>query len=359
MMENINYSLCWEDYDLVLNSLSISERDTILCIASGGENLFSIALKNPKKIIGIDYNEAQIHLVKLKIAAIQTLNFYVFVNFFGFIRCNNRLYLFKKCSSRLDNDSKRFWLDNLDKIGRGIVHCGKLEKYLGVYRAFFLRLFLSSKKINRFLSSKGIDEQRRFYNQELNNLLWRLSFKLFFSQRIMQLLGRQKEFFQYNKKKNISDYFLIKTEKYMKNISVQNNPFIHIILKGTVPIPLQGHPYLDKSNFNKLKKIVGKIILIEDDISDYIKKMKKYTFTKYCLSDIFESVSQDEYEEIIKEIANKSRSGSVICYWNNLVKRNVHTKTNNFIRLDIDPTKNADRVFFYSDFIVEKLMKKS
>jgi len=94
---NILYSMCWEDYNLPNKYLKIKRNDSVLCIASGGENLFSLALNNPKRIIGIDNNVQQIYLVNLKKAAILSLKFEEFIKFIGFSECNNRLELFKKC----------------------------------------------------------------------------------------------------------------------------------------------------------------------------------------------------------------------------------------------------------------------
>ena len=44
----ISYSQCWEDPDVLIEGLNISEKDTVLSIASGGDNTFAMLLKNPK-----------------------------------------------------------------------------------------------------------------------------------------------------------------------------------------------------------------------------------------------------------------------------------------------------------------------
>ncbi len=354
---NILYSMCWEDYNLPNKYLKIKRNDSVLCIASGGENLFSLALNNPKRIIGIDNNVQQIYLVNLKKAAILSLKFEEFIKFIGFSECNNRLELFKKCFHLLDYETKEFWLKNIKYIKKGVINAGRLERYIMLFRKYLLPLCLSKENIKEYLSCKTLNEQRKIYYKNWNNKIWRMLFRIFFSKLIMQFIGRKKEFFRHNINMNIGDSYLKRAEYGITSIPVKDNPFIEYILTGRIKSEIKGHPYLDKNKFLKLKKSIENIELIKADFFSFIKEMKTNSYKKYALSDIFEIVSQEKYEESLKVIAEKSRKDSIICYWNNLVKRNFHPKTSNFKRLkNSSIIKEKDRVFFYSDFIVEKLI---
>ena len=71
-------------------------------------------------------------------------------------------------------------------------------------------------------------------------------------------------------------------------------------------------------------------------------------------------MSQEKYEKIISSIAEKSKSETIICYWNNLVKRNSHPNVKTLIKNKISKKLfSKDRVFFYSDFIIEKSISKA
>ena len=86
----ILYSMCWEDPEVVISALNISKKDSVLSIASGGENIFAILLKNPKRLIAIDNNKHQMYLTKLKAFAIKELNFEEFVEFIGIKKSKRR-----------------------------------------------------------------------------------------------------------------------------------------------------------------------------------------------------------------------------------------------------------------------------
>ena len=350
----INYSMCWEDPNLVLSALDVSSKDTVLSIASGGENLFAILLRNPKKLIAIDSNKYQIYLVKLKIAAIKEFDFEQFVGFIGFKKCKDRLRLFNRCKKHLSDEEIEFWNKNIVYINEGLINCGKFESYLGLFRKFILRLVLSKKKINNYLSLQNIEEQEKFYLKYWDNLKWRLLFRVFFSRTIMQLFGRDKRYFEQNRIKNIASHFYHKAKKGITRTPVKDNFFMHMILTGTIPTPFQAHPYLDKDNFLELKKKVDKITFFSDNLMSFLISYSG-KIDKYSLSDIFEKDTQETYQKIISLISKKSSKGSRLCYWNNLVKRKNHNVKN--IKRDSNKSEQLfekDRVLFYSDFILEE-----
>src|SRR3989344_8472648 len=143
-------------------------------------------------------------------------------------------------------------------------------------------------------------------------------------------------------------------------ILIKSNFFMQYILTGTIPAGFENHPYLDRENFNKLKKIIRKIEFVNMDFQDYIKKIKIDSFTKFNLSDIFELKTQQEYEEILRRIVEISGQNGLVCYWNNLVPRHEHKKINGIKKdgLLSNLLSSKDRCHFYSRFIVEKIKTK-
>mgnify|MGYP001559788449 CR=1 FL=1 len=357
----ISYSLCWEDPLILSEALKISEEDNVLSIISGGENILSLLLKNPKKVVGIDIKMEQIYLAKLKISCIENLEFEEFVKFLGIKYSNNRLEIFNNIKKYLQKEEVEYWENNLDSIRIGIVHCGKFERYLAKFRKYFLPLIISKRRINEFLLLDSLDKQERFYRTYWNNWRFRLLFRIFFSKKGLES-GRDKQYFRYSSQNKVSDYYLERVKHSLTEIPIRTNFFMHYILTGTIPVPFENHPYLDKDNFNKLKGILKnkKIEFVNLDIYEFLKNSKEKSFSKFNLSDIFEAKTQEEYEDLLKEIIRVSRKNSIVCYWNNLANRSDHCFINNLIK-DKDMSEdlyNKDRVHFYSRFIIENVNKR-
>jgi S-adenosylmethionine-diacylglycerol 3-amino-3-carboxypropyl transferase len=255
MKHPIKYSMCWEDPELVINGLQISKKDTVLSIASGGENIFAILLKEPKSLIAIDSNPYQLYLCKLKALAIKHLDYDEFYNFIGFGKSKNRVKIYNKLKAHLTSDEKIFWNEHHSHIQGGIVHCGKFEHYLNYFRRFILKFVLNNKQIKKYLESNNIKKQEDFFKREWDKVSWKLLFKVFFSRFVMKILGRDKSYFFHNKISSVSEHYYNRSKYGITKIPIKNNYFMHMILTGTIPKHLDNHPYLDKNNFLKLKKI--------------------------------------------------------------------------------------------------------
>src|SRR3989344_4631170 len=117
----ILYSMCWEDPGVLLEALNISRKDKVLSICSGGENIFALLLKDPKKIVAIDISKEQIYLTRLKAVAIQNLGFDEFIQFLGFKKCEDMGALFEKLKRSLDEEDLIYWTSSIDKIKLGVI----------------------------------------------------------------------------------------------------------------------------------------------------------------------------------------------------------------------------------------------
>ena len=359
MEERILYSQCWEDPLILNEALKVNTEDIVLSISSAGDNSLYLLTMNPKKIISIDSNYLQNFILEFKVAGIKTLNHKDFLELIGILESDKREELYNKIRVKLNPKCREYWDKNPTLIRQGIIHSGKFESYLSKFRNYIIPLSHSKKDIKELLSLNSLDEQKFFYNDKWNNLMWRITFKIFFSKTIMKIFGRDKNFFDHNKNKNISEHYYKRTFDGLTKIPIKNNYFLNYILLKKYD--LNNLPeYLKEKNFDLIKQNIDKLKIITSDINTYLKKQEDNSFSKFNLSDIFELFSQEDYEKMLREILKKSKNNAIICYWNNLVYRNKHPSTNNKIVKDFQISKklfSKDRVFFYNDFIVEQIKK--
>ena len=69
------YPYTWEDPEEDEKHFSIGGNDTVMSLASGGDNLFDLLIQGAKKVIAVDLNPCQIDIVELKAVAIQQLSY--------------------------------------------------------------------------------------------------------------------------------------------------------------------------------------------------------------------------------------------------------------------------------------------
>src|SRR6516165_10121006 len=132
-VSGLRYAQCWEDADILLEALNIQPGCTCLSIASAGDNTLAILSKDPRKVLAIDRNPAQIAALELRVAAFRELEHPELLALIGSVESRNRIALYKRCRKCLSKAAREFWDGCPKLIEAGIGSVGKLESYLRIF----------------------------------------------------------------------------------------------------------------------------------------------------------------------------------------------------------------------------------
>jgi len=315
----IRYAQVWEDADLLIEALNIQPTDTILSIASGGDNAFALLAQNPTKVYAIDLSDAQIAL------------------------CERRKEMYRTLS----------WEEHIAVLQNEILPQGKFERYFKMFRKKVLPLIHTRKRIDKLIAPKTAEERKEFYDKVWNNRRWILMFNLFFSRRVMGKHGRDKEFFNFVEG-SVADRILSRAKHALTNLDTSENPYLHYILYGEYK---NVFPYsMRPENYEKIRANLDKIEFRKQSIEDFVENYDGI-INAFNLSDIFEYMSQDGMDKLYDNMLSKSTIGTRFAYWNMLAPR----KANN-ARIETDEQKNKefllkDKAFFYSAFYLDEVVK--
>jgi len=318
-----------------------NEVKNILSIASGGDNSFACLLLNPDKVVAIDTNISQVYLVKLKQIAIKYLSYEEYLEFLG-IKNGNSLKLYNYLKRYLDSDVINYFDENIFLINdTKLVNCGRFEYYFNVFSKKVLPLIHSQKEIDKFMNCNTIIEQINYYEKKFNNFRFKLMFKLFFSKFVMKRIGRDKDYFKYNKG-SLSKELKSRFELGIYNNLNKTNPYLQYVLYNQfIELPL----YLKKENYQIIKERIDKLIVKNISLSEELSNNNLYDLMN--LSDVFEYISEDQMDYYESEIDNALASKGRIIFWN---MQNKRTFKNRFTKVSVE-LKN-DLAFYYKDILV-------
>ena len=371
----IRYSQCWEDTEVLLESLNIQENDICFGILSAGDNVFSMLAENPKKVVALDISFPQIALAKLKKEVFNSLSYEEMLEFMGVMKSDKRVKIYDRIRENLDKEVKEYWDFNKEAIEKGIIHTGKFEKFFKIFREKILPFVHSKKRVEKLLEKKSMQERMEYYDNHWNNFRWKLMFKLFFSKYIVGKLGRDKEFFRYAEK-NISEEMKERSRYALCELNPYENPYINYILTGNYRKDCLPY-FLRKENFDKIRKNLHKVEILQSSVEEYLDQID-FKINKFNLSDIFEYMSAENYSKLMGKIYDNAENNALLAYWNLIVERNSekldYKKTDSEIAVTGKETnvngkkyermKELDRklhekdmTFFYTDFVVEKVIK--
>jgi S-adenosylmethionine-diacylglycerol 3-amino-3-carboxypropyl transferase len=349
----IRYAQVWEDADILVDALRPKAGDTVVSIASAGDNALALLAEGPERVIAVDLNPAQLACVRLRIEAYRTLNHEEFLELMGSMASGRRRHLLDEVAAKLTPEDQKFWADKKDAVIKfGVGGVGKFEGYFRVFRDWVLPFIHHSETIDELLRERHDSERKEFYEKYWNIWGWRMMLKVFFSKTVMGRLGRDPSFFDHVKG-SVSDHVAGLTRKALVDQDASLNPYLHWILRGShgsaLPRALREETF-DKIR-GRLDRIEVRLCTVETLVEEGVKA------DAFNLSDIFEYMSPEAHEKAYGSILGASKPGARIAYWNMMAPRRrpeafaARVKTNADLEAKLKP---HDKAFFYSDFVIEE-----
>lgn len=353
----IRYAQCWEDADILVSALRPAGR-VCVSIASAGDNAFALLAAGAERVIALDLNPAQLACVALRAAAYKKLTHYPFLGFLGSRPAppEDRLALYRFLRNELAPDVAAFWDARPALIAAGIGSAGKFENYFRLFRSRVLPLVHGRRRVAELLDTPRDPAARRdFYARRWDTWRWRLLFRVFFSRRLMGALGRDPAFFNYVEG-SVADRLLARTRHALAELDPTTNPYLHWVLRGSHGASL---PFaLREENFLKIRHNLHRLEWHPSTVEDWLARPDAPDADAFNLSDIFEYMSPDNTENILRAILARARPGARLAYWNMLVPRSRPASLAARLR-PLDEEAAAlharDQAWFYSRFVVEEV----
>lgn len=350
----IRYAQCWEDADILVEALGVDRGGVCLSISSAGDNALALLGAGAEQVVALDLNPAQLACLALRVAAYRELSHSELLALIGSRPSRDRAALYRRCRPLLDADSRAFWDAHGREIDGGIGGAGKFERYFRLFRDRVLPLVHNRHAVEGLLQGGDPATREGFYESEWNTWRWRLLFKLFFSRFVMGRMGRDPSFFRYVEG-SVAAHILKHTRYALTALDPADNPYLHWILTGTHGEALPNA--LREAQFDAIRERVDQVEWHLLSVEAYLAQHPDMRFDAFNLSDIFEYMSEENYEALLTRLLDAANPGARLAYWNMLAPRKCPPGLTDRIRSLDELGRDLyarDKAFFYRDFIVEE-----
>ncbi len=351
-MSLVNYSQCWEDTQVLKKALAVKGDDVVLSITSGGDNTFSLLLEKPRTVVSIDKNPVQNYLAELKLRAAQVLRHPEYLEFLGVVESDMRYEQYGRVSKHASADTGGWINANPGVLKRGIIHCGKFEKYLYHFRERLLPLVHARQTVHAFVTQPSMEEQISFYETIWNTWRWRLFMRIATNRSLLTTYARQSGAPGYTDAPNES--YRAQLERLTYRSHLKRNYYVRYTLTGAYGEVLP--EYLSEENYAQLSAIEPSACEFSHcDLLSYLRSSADNTFTKYNLSNTFEYLSRYDIPDVWREIIRTAKQGAVVAYWCNRVEHVPPPAIAHIVvqqRELEQELKALDRLYFYKSFHV-------
>src|ERR1019366_6813617 len=131
----LHYSCVWEDADVLCQALApVAQGRRLLSISSAGDNSLALLTLDPSEVVAIDIDRIQLAALDLRSRAFEILDHDELLAFLGVHEGCDRLAVYQRLRSALAEPSRAFWDSTPKAVHEGIIHSGRFERYIRVFR---------------------------------------------------------------------------------------------------------------------------------------------------------------------------------------------------------------------------------
>lgn len=317
------YPQIWEDPVVDMEAMQIEPHHHVLAIASGGCNVMSYLLANPAKITAVDLSPAHVALLRLKIVAARALPAWEdFYRFFGEARSTGNLRAYDEwLKPQLDSKTRDYWErrtffgKRLSAFSTGLYRRGLLGRFIAAGHAFAK---LSGKKLEGLLSCRSLEEQRLYFDRHIAPL---------FDNRILRrLTGYRASLFglgippaQYAALcggRPMHEVLKERLRTLACDFPVAGNYFAWQAFgrcyasgePGKVP------PYLERSNFRKMRERAHRIEVRQTSIAEELLRMPPASVDRVVLLDAQDWMTDRQLAELWAAIMHATGPGARVIF---------------------------------------------
>jgi S-adenosylmethionine-diacylglycerol 3-amino-3-carboxypropyl transferase len=168
---NLVYNQCWEDPAVDRRALDLDPDDRVLVITSAGCNALDYALTGAR-VVAVDVNPRQNHLLELKQAGIRALDFESFFVLFGEGGSREARDIYAQLRPALAPASQAFWdrevrLFEAPAGGRSFYYRGSSGLVALALRFWIDHVARVREAVERVLAAASLDEQLEVWARDL------------------------------------------------------------------------------------------------------------------------------------------------------------------------------------------------
>jgi S-adenosylmethionine-diacylglycerol 3-amino-3-carboxypropyl transferase len=305
-----------EDPALEIEALRVGSTETAVVVSSGGCTALSLLASSAGKVVSVDLNRSQNHLVELKVAAVRGLDREASVGFLGGAQASerSRWETFVALQPLLSPGARRYWERHADWIRTGVIRCGVSERFIRTVLAGVRAAVYPRARVSALLACRTLDEQRAFFETRWNTRRWRWLFSLLLNRFVFRRTY-DPAFFTYATA-SFPEHFRRLAERTLTEIPVRSNYFLHQMLTECYPSADVAPPFLTPAGHAALGDVHRRLQLVDGPLEELLRRTPDRSVHAFALSNICEWLAPDAVDRLFSEVVRTAVPGARVIFRN-------------------------------------------
>jgi S-adenosylmethionine-diacylglycerol 3-amino-3-carboxypropyl transferase len=305
----LQYSCCNEDSLSELEALELRGKRALSIHAAGGR-AFSLLLGDPSEVVAIDRNPAQIHLGRLKVAAMRRLDREAYLAFVGIREGSARAEVYRGLRGELPGDARAFWDARPGDIATGIQHVGRTERSIARVSPV-LRRFMN-KDIARLRAASSLEEQGEIARGVFDRLPVKAVLALIFNPLSGRVVLRDPVYYGEGRR-SAAEYLRGRVTSTLRQHRFDDcfilSLFLHGDLKHSRSMPVG----LGVDDYPVVQSRLDRIRFERSCVIEYLGGQPPEQFDAFSLSDLGGYLTIAEFGTLLEHVERTGRTGARVC----------------------------------------------
>ena len=306
MTHLLNFGFSQEDEVTDAAALGV-EHGIVLSIASAGDTALSLLALGARQVIAVDISEPQLHLCRLKAAAIKCLEREAAAAFLGFMvgSKSDRHRWFAQCTSVLPTTTEEFWRAHEDVLcTRGAIWCGRYEQF--IRRTQLMLRPLLGRSFVKLVGCTTCSEQRELFDRRIGMPWLNAFFRFAFNPRIFSRRGVDPQSLVHRENPiPLGEQYWAKFRSFCVDTPAALNPWLQLHTIGHLASLDAVPSYLTAPGFAKVRQQIDNLRWVKCDLLAYLRGQFPAEVNKVHLSNLPDWFGAAEFEQILCELAGK------------------------------------------------------
>jgi S-adenosylmethionine-diacylglycerol 3-amino-3-carboxypropyl transferase len=350
-----NFGLSQEDERTEAAALALGaygSQDRVLSIASAGDMPLSLLALGAEAVVAVDLDPRQLHLARLKAAAVKHLDREEAIRFLGFLPATkrSRRRWLREVLPALSPDARLFWEWHEAEAAAGAIWAGRYERYVR-WLMLLVTPLLGLRRFEPLFACDSLEEQRAYFERAFDRPRYRAVFRLAFHPRVYSRRGIDPRSLQYrDTTESLGDQFFARFRSLCTATPARSNHLLQLTVLGRVQSLDAVPEYLTPHGITAVRQRLERLAFHEEDLLGFLARVPRGAFNKAHLSNLPDWLSQADFERAMRLLLTRATTPARLVWRYLHVDRALPADLQSAIRVDRplgERLRERDRFPFY------------
>lgn len=298
------FGLSQEDERTEAHALAVAAGPRVLSVCSAGDMPLSLLALGAASVEAVDVHPGQLHLARLKAAAVAGLEREAAIRFLGFHPASSRerAGALREVLPGLPSATRRFWERNRRAALAGVIWAGRYERY--VRRLVRLALpLLGRGRFLRLFDAADIAEQRAHFDRAFDRPALRAVFRLAFHPRVYARRGLDPTgLSQRAAASSLGDQFFARFRDLCTATPARENHLLQLTLLGRTLSSDAVPAWLSRDGFRRARERLDRLTFVEQDLVERVAAAPPGAFSAAHLSNVVDWLPEARFHELLRRL---------------------------------------------------------